>query len=137
MTSRSAWEREIRELHAFFEGWLRGDLEPGEFERLESALADDFTMVVPSGRMRRREELTAGLREARGSDPSLTIRVEEPTLRGSGPTWRLATYVERQRSGDDETRRISTVLFREHPEAPNGLRWVHVHETWSGSARRE
>lgn len=128
----SAWKREIVELHEFFEGWLRGDLEPGAFGRLEAALDDGFTMVVPSGRVRGRGELVAGLREGRASDPSLRIDVDELVLRASGPNWRLATYTERQRSGSGETLRTSTVLFRRDPDGPNGLRWVHVHETWAG-----
>jgi len=126
------WEREIVELHDFFQGWLRGELEAGAFGRLEAALADDFGMVVPSGRRLERAEVVSGLREERGQVPSLEIRIEEPALRAAGDGWRLALYRERQRREDGETTRISTVLFREDPDGPNGLRWVHVHETWAG-----
>jgi hypothetical protein len=45
----------------------------------------------------------------------------------------LCTYEEWQtdRHGDGvETGRLSTVLFREAPDAPGGVAWLHVHETW-------
>lgn len=127
---RPPWEKEIGELHEFFQGWLRGELAPESCRRLETALAEDFAMVVPSGRVLERDELLTGLRRRRGEAPSLTIRIEEPVLRASRPGWRLATYRERQRNDGEETVRISTVLFREDADGPNGLRWIHVHETW-------
>lgn len=130
MTTPPEWEREIVELHDFFQGWLRGEREPGAFGRLDAALAEDFQMVVPSGRRLERRDVVSGLRGERGQFPSLEIRIEEPTLRAAGDGWRLAVYRERQRTEDGETLRVSTVLFREDPDGPNGLRWVHVHETW-------
>jgi hypothetical protein len=42
----------------------------------------------------------------------------------------LVTYEEWQQSGDQTTARLSTALFRDKPDAPNGLEWLHVHETW-------
>lgn len=134
MTTRPDWEREIVDLHEFFQGWLRGELEPAAIGRLEAALADDFGMVLPSGRRLERRELVSGLRGQQGEVPSLAIRIEAPVLRAAGEGWRLAVYREHQRSEDGENARISTVLFREDPDGPNGLRWVHVHETWAEGA---
>ena len=132
--SGPTWEREIRQLHDFFQGWLGGELEPEAFDRLEAALAPDFSMVVPSGRIVERGPLVEGLRGRRGAEPGLEIRIEQPVLQDRGDGWILATYQEWQRTPDRRNGRISTVLFREDPAGPHGLRWVHVHETWAEGA---
>lgn len=40
------------------------------------------------------------------------------------------TYEEWQDTGQGERGRISSVLFRRRERAPNGVEWLHVHETW-------
>jgi hypothetical protein len=43
----------------------------------------------------------------------------------------LATYEEWQRQADGSgSGRLSSVVFRQQPGTPNGLLWLHVHETW-------
>ena len=62
---------EIVELHRFFEGWLGGTLPADEasFNRLTSALAEDFEMVGPDGRLIARAMLLEELRGAAGLQP--------------------------------------------------------------------
>jgi hypothetical protein len=61
--------REVRDLHAFFEAWLSGTIPDGaqDFARLESALADGFTMASPDGHRHGRAEVVGRLRQAHGS----------------------------------------------------------------------
>jgi hypothetical protein len=124
--------REIEELHEFFEGWLSGRLPKTEeaFERVEKVLASDSRLIHPSGEFRTREEILSGLRQAHGSQPSLTIEIREPMLLRSAEETALAIYEEWQTSEDGTDGRISTVQFGRDENLPNGLQWQHVHETW-------
>lgn len=78
--------------------------------------------------------LQAGMREAHGvhvdADPPLDVAVRNVRHRLSRDDLCLLTYQEWQRWGDEETGRQSSVLFRERASAPNGVEWVHLHETW-------
>ncbi len=124
---------EIVELHRFFEGWLGGALSADEssFARLTSALAEDFEMVGPDGRLIVRAVLLEELRGAAGLQPGLRIWTEGESPRVVGEGLVLATYREWQSLPDGEPRaRASTVLLRVRAEAPGGLEWLHVHETW-------
>lgn len=71
-----------------------------------------------------------GTRQAHGSQPGLTIEIKDVQLREAGEELVAGTYEEWQSGEEKEDGRLSTVLFRKTPEAPNGLRWLHVHETW-------
>ena len=124
--------REIRALHRFFEGWLSGRLsDTGEaFRRLDRALAADFSLIHPSGEERSRTDIVAGLRRAHGQRPGLTIEIRDVRLRAAGDELLAATYEEWQFDEETNDGRLSTVLFARDEEGPNGLRWVHVHETW-------
>jgi len=123
---------EIEELHQFFEGWLSGRFpKTGEaFGRVERVLAPGFRLIHPSGEQRTREEVLSGLRQAHGSQPSLTIEIREPALLRSGGETALAIYEEWQTSEKRTDGRISTVQFGREENLPNGLVWQHVHETW-------
>lgn len=124
--------REIEALHQFFEDWLSGDMPDTDeaFERLRRALAPDFRLIHPSGRWTTREDILAGLRDGHGRQPTLTIDVRDVRLREASDACAVATYEEWQTSEASTDGRLSTVAFRRDPKAPNGLRWLHVHETW-------
>jgi hypothetical protein len=77
------------------------------------------------------DRLLAQLRAAHGSRPGWRIWIERPALRFREAGLAAATYEEWQRSADGAvTGRLSTVVFRALPGTPNGLAWLHVHETW-------
>lgn len=127
-----AWRREIEELHDFFEGWFRGGLPETDevFERVAGVLHEELVFVPPSGRRIRRAELLAGLRSGHGSRPALEIRIERAELHLERAELLVATYEEWQREEGSATARLSTVVFAPDPAAPNGLSWLHVHESW-------
>ncbi len=142
-TEPPTWLREIVELHEFFERWLGADTSgrtavasqedaPADatMDRLERALGPDFAMVTPSGQLLPREALVSGLAAARSSRPGLRIEIEDPSLVAETPTLTVARYTEVQHSEGNTTRRISSVVFEQTDGAPNGLRWLHVHESW-------
>lgn len=127
----AACAREVHALHDAFEDWFAGRTPPDGFTRIERALADDFRMVPPSGALLDRDALLAALRAAHGTHAagSLRLRVSDVVVEALGPDLRRARYVEHH-EGARPCRRRSTALLRRDADAPGGVRWLDVHETW-------
>ena len=127
------YQTEIEDLHRFFESWLSGRAgdDDATWERLPSVLAEDFAHVGPDGALLDREGLLSALRPAHGSaGGSFRIRIEDVRCRLVEGDLGLTTYEEWQDRSGRLRGMLSTALFRARPGAPNGLEWVHVHETW-------
>ena len=128
-------ETEIVDLHRFFEAWMNGILPESEeaFARFADVMDDGFEIVHPDGHLQLLPELTRRLWGAHGlydQKHPIQIWIDGFRFRLSAGPLTLATYEEWQQTGDGTRGRLSTVLFRDDPAAPNGLRWVHVHEVW-------
>lgn len=125
---------EIEALHRFFEGWLAGRLPASEdaFVRLTAALAPGFRLVGPDGRVAERGALLDRLRAAHGAEPDgLRIWIERVRARPLGAELALVLYEEwQERPGAPARGRQSSALFQEEADAPGGVAWLHVHETW-------
>jgi RimJ/RimL family protein N-acetyltransferase len=134
---RKNGEKEVVELHQFFQDWFNGSISntDEQFARFADVMADSFGMVPPNGRFVTRTPLLAGLRGSYGRSQQSPGRIwiENFVTRQTGPDWLLATYEEWQTFDNNTTSRLSTVLLQEHETAPNGFIWLHVHETWLNS----
>lgn len=127
------WHAEIVELHDFFQAWLGGALPNTDtaFARLIDTMAPEFAIVGPDGRLLPRAQVLTWIRAAHGSRPGWRIWIEGAAPRFAEGGLVCAIYEEWQRHADGTvTARLSTVLLREQPGTPNGLAWLHVHETW-------
>lgn len=124
--------REVVEMHEAIEIWLVAGADDA-LDRFERALAPEFVIVDPDGGRTERDELVEGFSRAGGSQaastPPFEIEVREVETRITGEAFCLVTYEEWQRSDGDETGRISSALFQ-RADAPDGVAWVHLHETW-------
>lgn len=124
---------EVDELHRFFVDWLGGD-PSADFARCETALGPGFRIVEPDGTIVERELLLQALESARGkhkgADPPFAIRIEDATARALPGGSCLVTYIERQIARGGSTARRSSALFANAAGGPNGVKWLHVHETW-------
>ena len=128
--------RECVELHEFFRAWLSphngSKLDPARFER---AFDPGFRLVGPDGGVRDRAAIVGwlhDLKEGRGAD----FRMEVSDFRA---VWQegdaiLLEYVETQYLQGKTTQRQSTALLKRAPEAPAGMIWVHLQETWLQAA---
>ncbi len=132
-----AWHAEIVELHEFFQGWLDGTLPAMDaaFARLTDTTDAAMLLITPAGEIIPRQVLLTQLRAAHGSRPGWRMWIERAQLRCQSGDLLVATYEEWQQTGGTTTARISTVVFRNRPGTPNGLVWLHVHETWLPSAQ--
>lgn len=119
---------EIADMHARFVRWFN-DGEDAAMQDVDGALAPGFVMITPSGRLQEREELMVALRAAGGRRPcELSTRVIR--IEAVSPDRSLAVYEETQREKGQERTIVSTAIFERADDAPGGVRWLHVHETF-------
>jgi hypothetical protein len=123
---------EIVELHQFFERWFAATLAPSDanFARVLTALAPDFALISPDGRLAAGATVIDWLRGGYGTRPLFRLWTDKITVRHTGGELTLATYEEWQVINGVTSCRLSSALFRAQGAAPNGVVWLHVHETW-------
>ncbi|MEA3501998.1 MAG: hypothetical protein U9R47_04430 [Actinomycetota bacterium] len=130
MIEPSAFENEVHELHAFFERWFAGTAEPAELDRLD-VLDDTFRMVGPDGRLQTVGEIRSAIEKAYGRR-SVRIEIRNVWVHPSAP---VGMYEEWQTADGEVTGRSSSAVMSIDRSAPNGLRWMHLQETWLPDAR--
>jgi len=123
---------EICELHDFFQAWFTGAMAntDANFARFADVMAAGFAIISPSGKLTERPALLTGLHAAHQSQTGIRIWTQNHQLRYQVGDLALLTYEEWQESAAGTTVRLSTVLFQAQAGAPNGVVWLHVHETW-------
>lgn len=125
MIHRAAFEAEVRELHAYFERWFAGTAPPTALERLD-VLDESFHMIGPDGRLHTVEQIRSAIENAYGLRP-MSIEIRNVSVHPSAP---VGTYEEWQTIEGEITGRLSSAVMKADSSAPNGLRWMHLHETW-------
>ena len=130
----TACQTEIHELHTFFVEWFTGRLPQTEeaFARLTRVLDTGMTLISPAGQVLTQPQLVAWIWEAHNSRADIPFRIwiEKFQVHRSQDGVILATYEEWQAIDGAITCRLSSALFAGASQAPNGLSWLHVHETW-------
>ncbi len=135
---RDAPAKEVVDLHVFFEDWFRGSCENNEQvwgERLHARMDEDFYIVLPGGHGLSGSGFWPEMQGLYGSNPDFQINIrniqQRPCSQGD---WVILTYEEWQKGAKYSTppnnARVATAILIKDASAPNGLRWVHVHETW-------
>lgn len=124
----TGWSEEITELHEFFEALFSG--RETSLERAESALAADFTIVGPDGHESSRAQTIEMLEAGRDQRTDLDMSTSDHRLLVDTDDVIVAGYIEHHHAPDGDTHRQSTVVFVPDTDAPNGVRWLRVHETW-------
>lgn len=131
--------REVIDFHRLFEAWFGGRCENSDVyfkTHLRNRLAPDFRIVMPAGRILRGAALLADMRQAHGTNLQFRINIRNIEVRSLGEDGKLilATYEEWQKnalnSKPPNNARIASALLKRDDAAPNGLIWLHVHETW-------
>ena len=129
---KSGCKDEVMQLHQFFEEWLGGALTKTRenYERLTAVMNSDFNIISPDGKVTAYEPLMDGLWQAHDSRPDFRLWVKEVAVRPLSSRFALVTYEEWQQITGKVTARVSTAVFRQKANTPNGVEWLHVHETW-------
>jgi hypothetical protein len=122
---------EPRRMHEAIEAWFT---EGDDLAPFADALAEEFRIVSPDGTTRDRAAIVESMREAdgvhAGEDPPFVVEVRNVEHPESVADRHLVTYEEHQRVEGEWEARTSSAWLREDAEAPGGLVWVHLHETW-------
>jgi hypothetical protein len=123
---------EVRDLHQFFQDWFAGAIAQSEenFTRVTHALNERFVLISPGGALAEYATVIEWLRSGYGTRPGFRLWTERITLRHQEGDVALVTYEEWQETDAGVTTRLSSALFRRRDQAPNGVEWLHVHETW-------
>ena len=121
-------EREIVELHVFFQGYFLAQID--SIDRFESVLEPEFTMIGPAGDVAEREQVLAAVRDGHGHTRALTIEISDVALLAERPGIAVARYVETHQLASRSNHRVTTAVFTDRPDLPNGVAWLHAHETW-------
>lgn len=133
-----ACRAEITGLHQFFEDWFRARLERTEdnFKRVSEVLEERFEIISPRGDLMTREKLLAVLWEFYGGyrDQQYRIWTEGLRSRGLSEGQLLVTYREWEELEGEKKGRLTSAIFRKEEQAPNGVKWLHVHEVWIPSS---
>jgi hypothetical protein len=134
-TTPSLFDRvsaEIVELHRFFVAWYdRRTAAETDFERFDRVMGPGMQMIPPAGVLLDRDTIVAYVQSNRGIfDGDFAIEIAEirPAWEADGAI--AVTYIERQTRAGEKTARRATALFTESSSAPNGVEWLHLHETW-------
>lgn len=128
MTSLAdAAAREVIDLHAFFVDAFTG--RKRDFRRAEQAFSPDFVMVTPDGRRVNRVQVLDALAKARAR-PDFRIAIHDiwPISETAGSV--LLHYIEEQYRDGETSKRVSVALFEAAPDAPCGVVWRYLQETW-------
>jgi hypothetical protein len=127
-----ACRKEIIELHQFFEDWFNGRPTQTDesFSRMDEVMGDEFVIVMPRGVKVDRGPLLKGLFDAHGAQPGIRIWIENIRLHADNGPLIIVEYEEWQQTDEETVSRYSTAVFRIKEDTPNGIEWVHVHETW-------
>jgi len=140
-----SYEHAVESLHTFFQNWFTAKPSEQNFDdaikrvmlnqRCGEKLADDFSMVTPSGAHVERESLLQNLLHAHGChEMGFEITIENFKVLheyNNGGNRAMVMYDEIQRMGPQDkagTARRSTALIEKLEDG--SVKWKHVHETW-------
>lgn len=129
-------EKEVVDLHQFFEDWFNGKLDNNEteFDRFDAVMAADFEIINPAGVSSSRAGIIDRLQGSHGFQSGATepmrIWIENVRSRALSGELHLVTYEEWQETEGVTRGRLSTAIFSNKAGTPNGVQWHHVHETW-------
>lgn len=128
---RSLAESEIVRRHAFFVDWYTGRASDADMDACARSFAPDMRIIWPDASEHDREPLIERLRAGRGRSPDdFAIEVIMHHALDLGPDLVLITFDEHQVSGGESNARRATALFSRDDDAPEGVVWRYLHQTW-------
>ncbi|MEV2265158.1 DUF4440 domain-containing protein [Nonomuraea africana] len=126
----NACHAEIVRHHRVIEDWLAGRMSRADLPAFADAHTPGFTLITPDGEALPLPRVLSMIEPAHGAAPTLTITIRNVKIIASAQPFVVATY-EEHHGGQDPSIRRATVVFTRDADTPHGLRWTHLHETWT------
>jgi uncharacterized protein (TIGR02246 family) len=124
-------QAEVIKRHDFFVEWFTGRATEADLSVSLRAFAPDMVMIEPDSNTIGTAEIGAMITGARGKRPAdFEIRVELIAARQLGEDVALVVYDEHQVIDGQQSARRSSAVFSADPEAPEGVVWRQLQETW-------
>ena len=124
-------QSEVVKRHDFFVEWFTGRASEAELSASLRAFAPDMVMIEPDANTIGTKEIAAMITGARGKRPAcFEIRVEMIAARQISDDVALVVYDEYQVIDGQKSARRSSAVFSADPDAPEGVVWRQLQETW-------
>ncbi|GAA3474979.1 nuclear transport factor 2 family protein [Nonomuraea roseola] len=130
LADADACRAEIVRHHRVIEDWLTGRAARADLPAFADAHTPAFTLITPDGEALPLPRVLTMIEPAYGAAPTLTIAIRDVKVVVSAESFLVATYEEHHGGQNPSVRRATVVLVRD-ATAPHGLRWTHLHETWT------
>ncbi|WP_417417906.1 DUF4440 domain-containing protein [Hoeflea sp.] len=124
-------QAEVVNRHHFFVEWFTGRGSEADLAFSLRAFAPDMVMIEPDANTIGTDEIAAMITNARGKRAAdFEIRVEMIAARQIGDDVALVIYDEHQVIEGQKSARRSSAVFTADPDAPEGVVWRQLQETW-------
>jgi len=122
---------EVIARHRFFVTWFTGRGPDSALDEAARAFAADMRRIGPDARVQTADEVVAMLRSARGTRADgFAIGIDVQASRRLADGLALVVYDELQSDGAARTARRASAIFGADANAPGGVAWHHLQETW-------
>ena len=122
---------EIVKRHDFFVEWFTGRAAEADLQISIRAFAPDMVMIEPDSNTIGKEAIVGMITGARGKRPTdFEIRVDMIAARQIADNIALVVYDEHQVIDGEKSARRSSAVFSADPDAPEGVVWRQLQETW-------
>ena len=127
------YHREITEFFQFFSGWFDGTTPniDEHYSRISCVIPHDSTYIGHDGKLIMANAFFMNhVRSAHGSIPKLHMQAKNIQLQWENGGLALVIFEEWSTASTPvPDGRICSAIFRKNPNTPNGIEWLHFHET--------
>ncbi len=96
MNRENAVDGEVRELHQFFQGWYRGNLDNADFQRFAGVMGEGFEIILPDAAILPRQRIVDAVHSQKGSDRQAELWIDNVRVVHETEAFIIATYEEWQ-----------------------------------------
>lgn len=125
-------KKEVFDLHRYFQDWFRGDIanNSGNQQRLSNSFDPLCELVTPNGSIDSFDAINGRFMEAYKVFPDAKVWIDGFVPMSVTEDRVLVKYKEWREIDGVTTVRMSSCLFSKEDTAPNGVKWLYIHETW-------
>lgn len=127
------YHREITEFFKFFSDWFDGAIPntDEQYSRISRVIPADSTFISHKGEMiTARSFFMNSIRTAHSTIPQLHMQAKNIQLQWENGDLALIIFEEWSIAPIPVTGgRLCSAIFRKNPNTPNGIEWLHFHET--------